>query len=278
MVMRRQKPNQHHQRGGYDHSRDLSEAAVDPDAAQGPCHRGAGIDMFYKNVGRHACHYIPQKSAPDPCQRPQKCQKKRIFQISAADACGNAYHGKDSKPHRVHHQHGPVIQFSRLSLEHVEDLNEWLHKKIKVRVITADPKKKRLVLSARELLREAAREEAAKKRESAMEQTQVGDVMEGVVETLKDYGAFVRLDNGLSGLVHVSQISDKRVTTPAKVLKEGETVKVKVIAIKDGKLSLSMKALIERPQDEEPSGRDYKLPKSESISTNLGSLLANLKL
>ncbi len=39
-----------------------------------------------------------------------------------------------------------------------------------------------------------------------------------------------------------------------------------------------MKALIERPQDEEPSGRDYKLPKSESISTNLGSLLANLKL
>ena len=170
------------------------------------------------------------------------------------------------------------IPASRLSLEHVEDLNEWLHKKIKVRVITADPKKKRLVLSARELLREAAREEAAKKRESAMEQTQVGDVMEGVVETLKDYGAFVRLDNGLSGLVHVSQISDKRVTTPAKVLKEGETVKVKVIAIKDGKLSLSMKALIERPQDEEPSGRDYKRPKSESISTTLGSLLANLKL
>lgn len=170
------------------------------------------------------------------------------------------------------------IPASRLSLEHVEDLNEWLHKKIKVRVITADPKKKRLVLSARELLREAAREEAAKKREAAMEQTQVGDVMDGVVETLKDYGAFVRLENGLSGLVHVSQISDKRVTTPAKVLKEGETVKVKVIAIKDGKLSLSMKALIERPQEEESAGRDYKLPKSESISTNLGSLLANLKL
>lgn len=170
------------------------------------------------------------------------------------------------------------IPASRLSLEHVEDLNEWLHKKIKVRVITADPKKKRLVLSARELLRDEARAEAAKKRQEAMEQTSVGDVMDGVVETLKDYGAFVRLENGLSGLVHVSQISDKRVTTPSKVLKEGEMVKVKVIAIKDGKLSLSMKALIERSSDEEPSGRDYKLPKSESISTNLGSLLANLKL
>ena len=136
------------------------------------------------------------------------------------------------------------IPASRLSLEHVEDLNEWLHKKIKVRVITADPGKKRLVLSARELLREEARAKAAQERQAAMEQTSIGDVMEGTVETLKDYGAFVRLENGLSGLVHVSQISDKRVTTPAKVLKEGETVKVKVIAINDGKLSLCIKALL----------------------------------
>ena len=110
-----------------------------------------------------------------------------------------------------------------------------------------------------------------------MEQTKVGDVMDGTVESLKDYGAFIRLENGLSGLVHVSQISDKRVTSPSKVLKEGESVKVKVIAIKDGKLSLSMKALIEKSQPEE-SEEKYDLPKSESISTSLGSLLANLKL
>lgn len=170
------------------------------------------------------------------------------------------------------------IPASRLALEHVEDLNEWLHKKVKVRVITADPEKKRLVLSARELLRDEARAKAAQERQAAMEQTSVGDVMEGTVETLKDYGAFIRLENGLSGLVHVSQISDKRVTTPSKVLKEGETVKVKVIAIKDGKLSLSMKALLEKSPEESQGDRDYRLPKSESISTNLGSLLANLKL
>lgn len=170
------------------------------------------------------------------------------------------------------------IPASRLSLEHVEDLNEWLHKKIKVRVITADPKKKRLVLSARELLRDEARAEAAQKRQAAMEQTSVGDVMDGTVETLKDYGAFVRLENGLSGLVHVSQISDKRITTPDKVLKEGDTVKVKVIAIKDGKLSLSMKALLEKTAEDDSHEHNYKLPKSENISTDLGSLLANLKL
>lgn len=170
------------------------------------------------------------------------------------------------------------IPASRLALEHVEDLNEWLHKKVKVRVITVDPAKKRLVLSARELLRDEARAKAAQERQAAMEQTNVGDVMEGTVETLKDYGAFVRLENGLSGLVHVSQISDKRVTTPAKVLKEGETVKVKVIAIKDGKLSLSMKALLERSGEDNHNDRDYRMPKSENISTNLGSLLANIKL
>ena len=169
------------------------------------------------------------------------------------------------------------IPASRLALEHVEDLNEFLNKKLKVRVITADPQKKRLVLSAREILRDEARAEANKKRQEAMDQLQIGDVMEGTVESLKDYGAFIRLENGLSGLVHVSQISDKRVEVPAKVLKEGETVKVKLIAIKDGKLSLSMKALLEK-SEEHHTDRDYKHPKSENISTNLGSLLAKLDL
>ncbi|MBS6397174.1 MAG: S1 RNA-binding domain-containing protein [Clostridiales bacterium] len=166
------------------------------------------------------------------------------------------------------------IPVSRLSLDRVEDLNEWLNKKIKVRVITVDPDKKRLVLSARELLKE---EEAAKRQE-VFSQVQVGDVMDGKVETLKDYGAFVRLENGLSGLVHVSQISDKRVTAPSKVLKEGEDVKVKVIAIKDGKLSLSMKALIEKAEEEASSEERVEIPKSENISTSLGDLLSKLKL
>ena len=57
------------------------------------------------------------------------------------------------------------IPASRLALEHVEDLNEFLNKKLKVRVITADPQKKRLVLSAREILRDEARAEANKKRQ-----------------------------------------------------------------------------------------------------------------
>ena len=165
------------------------------------------------------------------------------------------------------------IPASRLSLEHVEDLNEWLGKKIKVRVITADPDKKKLVLSAREILRE---ERDAKRREE-FDKIQVGDVLEGTVETLKDYGAFIRLQGGLSGLVHVSQISGKRIPCTAKVLNVGDPVTVKVIAIKDGKLSLSMKALLHKEEEQEEK-TDYRLPKSEKISTNLGSLLSKLNL
>ncbi len=168
------------------------------------------------------------------------------------------------------------IPASRLSLEHVEDLNEWVGKKIQVRVITVEPEKKRLVLSAREILRNAQRA----KRQEEFAKIQVGDVLKGKVETLKDYGAFIRLENGASGLVHVSQISTQRVATPAKVLKEGEEVTVKVIAIKDGKLSLSMKALMAPAENERPQSENgnFKLPKAEAATTNLGSLLAKLNL
>ena len=133
------------------------------------------------------------------------------------------------------------IPASKLSLNYIEDeaLKDFVGKKIDVRVITADEKDKKLVLSAREILREKADEERAQK----VSNVQVGLVTEGTVESLQDYGAFINLGNGLSGLVHISQISNTRIAHPSAVLKVGDKVKVKVTAIKDGKLSLSMKAL-----------------------------------
>lgn len=165
------------------------------------------------------------------------------------------------------------IPASKLSLSRVEDLNKWLNKEIEVQVITVDKAADKLVLSAKDLLLKAE----AKKKQQLMDEMTIGTVTEGVVETLQPYGAFVRLSNGLSGLVHVSQISHTRIKHPSVVLKEGQTVNVKVIAIKDGKLSLSMKALQE-PTEEEEENVSYEVPKSESISTNLGSLLKNIKL
>ena len=165
------------------------------------------------------------------------------------------------------------IPASKLSLSYVENLEDWLNKEIQVQVITVEPEKKRLVLSARELLREKAAEE----RRAKISNVQVGLVTEGKVESIQPYGAFIDLGDGLSGLVHVSQISDKRIKTPDAVLKVGDTVKVKVIAIKDGKLSLSMKALKDVAA-EEVREEKVVLPKSEELTTNLGELFKNIKL
>ena len=164
------------------------------------------------------------------------------------------------------------IPASKLSLNYVEDLDEWLGREIQVQVITVDEESKKLVLSAKELLREKEAEE----RKTKVSNVEVGLVTEGTVESVKDYGAFVDLGNGLSGLVHVSQISDKRVKNPASVLKPGDKVKVKVIAVKDGKLSLSMKALKD-VATEEIQEEAFDLPQTEELGTSLGSLFANLK-
>ena len=167
------------------------------------------------------------------------------------------------------------IPASRLALGHVADLNEYLGKEIQVRVTEVDQEKGRVILSARELLREKAQEE----KKARIAAVAVGTVMDGTVETLQPYGAFVKLENGLSGLVHVSQISHTRIKDPSVVLKVGDSVKVKVIAVKDGKLSLSMKALEEdTAAREEEELRNIKLPKSEELTTSLGELFKNIKL
>ncbi len=167
------------------------------------------------------------------------------------------------------------IPASRLALGHVEDLNEYLGKEIQVQVLDVDEEKNRLLLSAREILRAKADEE----KKAKIATVAVGSVMDGVVETLQPYGAFVRLENGLSGLVHVSQISHTRIKDPSVVLQEGDQVKVKIIGIKDGKLSLSIKALEEdKAAAEEEEIRNIKIPKTEELTTSLGELFKNIKL
>lgn len=167
------------------------------------------------------------------------------------------------------------IPASKLSLEYVDeaDLENYLYKSLEVRVINVEEENKRLVMSAREILKEAAEAERAKK----ISNVEVGLVTEGVVETLKPYGAFVNLGNGLSGLLHISQICQNRIKHPGVVLKEGQTVKVKITEIKDGKLSLSMKAL-EDVAAKEIEEEVFEIPEAEEVTTSLGSLLSKFKL
>ena len=165
------------------------------------------------------------------------------------------------------------IPASKLSLTYVEDLNEFQGQHIKVRVFEIDVENKRLILSAKEILREA--QEAKKQEELA--KIQVGTVVKGVVDSIKPYGAFVKLENGLSGLVHISQISNRRLKTVQEVLSMGDEVTAKITKIQDGKLSLSIKALSDG-SDSEEQVTDYEIPKSQELTTSLGSLFANIKL
>ncbi len=164
------------------------------------------------------------------------------------------------------------IPASRLSDEYVEELAEWNGKTIEATVITADEENRRLVLSGREAAREKTQAETNKK----IAKCEVGAVMNGTVETLKDYGAFVALENGLTGLLHISQISTQRIKHPGVVLKEGQEVTVKIISTANNKISLSMKELIEE-QAEAESHETYDYKEEGQASTGLGALLKGLK-
>ena len=166
------------------------------------------------------------------------------------------------------------IPASRLSLSYIEDLESYLLKEVDVKVIEADQAQGRLILSAREILREQEK----KAKEELLASVKVGSVLKGKVESLQTYGAFIRLENGLSGLVHISQISTQRIKSPDQVLKVDDEVDVKVIGIKEGKISLSIKALMEEKESEEEPEEKIELPKSEAIGTSLGDLFKNLKL
>lgn len=166
------------------------------------------------------------------------------------------------------------IPASKLALNYVEDANEYLNRHIQVQVIDVNKEDKKLILSAKEILREKAEEE----RKNKISNIQPGFVTEGIVESLQPYGAFVDLGNGVSGLVHISQICEKRIRKPSEVLAVGDKVKVKVTAVKDGKLSLSIKEAIDM-MAKEVEEEKIEIPQSgEEATTSLGALFANIKL
>lgn len=167
------------------------------------------------------------------------------------------------------------IPASQLALSYVEDTSVYLGKKLTVRVITVDREKEKLVLSAKELLKEQEKESHDHK----VAMLVPGTVMEGVVESLQPYGAFVDLKDGLSGLVHISQISQRRIKKPSEVLKVGDKVKVKILNTNDGKISLSIKAVAEEQEAEEAASLDTSaFDSGEQVGTSLGDLFKKLGL
>lgn len=167
------------------------------------------------------------------------------------------------------------IPASQLDLNYVEDPSAYVGKTLKVRVTTVDQEKEKLVLSAKEILKEQQKEEHDHK----VAMIVPGTIREGTVESLQTYGAFIDLKDGLSGLVHISQICQKRIKKPSEVLKVGDKVKVKVLNTNDGKISLSIKAVAEEQEASEVEDFDTaSFSSNESVGTSLGDLFAKLKL
>ncbi len=165
------------------------------------------------------------------------------------------------------------IPASQLAADYVEDTQPWVGKNVEVRVITVDPQREKLVLSGKVV----AREKEADERNHKISMLVPGSILEGTVESLQPYGAFVNLGNGISGLVHISQICQRRISSPHEVLKEGQKVKVKILNTNDNKVSLSMRALEEEMIDTQESAEAQEYTSGGEATTSLGALLSKFK-
>ena len=154
------------------------------------------------------------------------------------------------------------IPASRLDVRYVEDTAPYQGKKIQVKIIEVDEERKKLILSAKEIATQAYMEQQAEQ----VKKLQVGSIVEGTVESLQNYGAFVDLGDGISGLIHISEISHERISHPKAVLRTGQKVNVMIIRTENGKVSLSMKAIEAAKEEEvEEEAREYR---SEYVPNN----------
>lgn len=130
----------------------------------------------------------------------------------------------------------------------LDELRKLVGTKLSVAIIGATPKEGKLIFSEKN--------PEQKDREKIIGKYAVGDEVEGTVTGAVDFGIFIKMEEGLEGLVHISEIDWALVDNPRARYKVGEKVRVKIIEIKDGKISLSIKALKENPWVE--AGKKYK--------------------
>ncbi|MET1179621.1 30S ribosomal protein S1 [Peribacillus simplex] len=161
-----------------------------------------------------------------------------------------------------------LVHISQLSHQHVDKASDVVSEgdKVQVKVLSIDRDNERISLSIKDTLPgpwAGIADKAAK-----------GSTLEGTVKRLVSFGAFVEIFPGVEGLVHISQISHKHIATPQEVLKEGQSVKVKVLEVNetDQRLSLSIKEL-EEPQSNYNTS-DYELPE-ESKGFQLGEMIGD---
>lgn len=136
------------------------------------------------------------------------------------------------------------VPASMITDHFIEDFSDYKGKTLTLKIMEIEPSENRLILSHRAVMEE----EKAEARAARLAEIVAGDILEGKVARLTDFGAFVDL-GGVDGLVHVSEIAHEHVSKPSDVLKVGQDVKVKVLSVdpEAGRVSLSIKATQKGP-------------------------------
>lgn len=117
----------------------------------------------------------------------------------------------------------------------LEELKKLIGQSLFVTIITADQEEDKLIFSEKETQTEELKEVLSKYK--------IGDAIEGEITGVVDFGVFIKIEEGLEGLSHISELSWSLVEDPRTLFKVGDKVKAKIIAIESGKISLSIKAL-----------------------------------
>lgn len=133
---------------------------------------------------------------------------------------------------------------SQISISYISDLNQFKGKTLQAKIIDFDIQKRRMILSRKAV----EKVQVDKQRKALWETIEVGSTLEGVVQRLTDFGAFVDL-GGIDGLIHISDLAWYRVKHPSDVLSEGDNVEVKVLAFdkEKNRISLGLKQTTEEP-------------------------------
>ncbi len=136
------------------------------------------------------------------------------------------------------------VPSSHLELTAVTDMAPYVGQSFELKILEVDPRREKLVLSRRSLLLKAQRKEM----QELLSSLKPGEIRSGTVASLADYGAFVDL-GGVSGLVHISELSWKRVSKPSQVVSVGDQVEVKILDVKPKKkrISLSIRQMTPDP-------------------------------
>lgn len=165
----------------------------------------------------------------------------------------------------------PSSQLSKENYPKVEDgdkdkitkeLKKLVGKKLEVMIIAASPKEGKLIFTEKGGQTGGATVGTIGSAKSPIQKYQVGEVVSGTVSGVVEFGIFVKLEDKVEGLVHISEISWSLIENPKTIFKIGEKIKAKVIEIKDGKISLSIKALTTNPWA--TAGERYK--KGDKVS------------